>query len=249
MKSTTVNPPRARRGACSTILTVLSIGQAALAADPRGDLPIGLYADLPGTVALENDRVLVSRVIIPPGKSTGREAHGAHQLLIFVKGGVLTSNSTGRRSLWPDGRVVWLDKAEHDDGNTNAGRQPIEILWVAFKPGAPPSSSASKPTWGYLNYPNIAGEDVLENDWMIVQRFKMKPGEWEGVHAHNPNTFYVFIKGGQWVSKSKSNPAGTQGSAIDGTIAWMDTIDLSEGHQSGNIGSNESEVVWVSLKR
>ena len=76
-----------------------------------------------------------------------------------------------------------------------------------------------------------------------------RTGEWEGVHAHNPNTFYVFIKGGQWVSKSKANPGGTQGSAIDGTVAWMDTIDLSEGHQSGNIGSNESEVVWVSLKR
>jgi hypothetical protein len=145
--------------------------------------------------------------------------------------------------------VLWLDKAEHDDGSTNVGRQPIEILWVTVKPGAAPSSPASKPSWGYLNYPNIAGEDVLENDWMIVQRFKMKPGEWEGVHAHNPNTFYVFIKGGQWVSKSKANPSGIAGSAIDGTIAWMDTIDLSEEHQSGNTGTNETEVVWVSLKR
>jgi hypothetical protein len=242
-------PSRARRAAYSTILAALSIGQAAFAADPRGDSPSALYAALPGTVALENDRVLVSRWMIPPGKSTGREAHGAHQLLIFVKGGVLASNSTGRHSLWPDGRVLWLDKAEHDDGSTNVGRQPIEILWVTVKPGAAPSSPASKPSWGYLNYPNIAGEDVLENDWMIVQRFKMKPGEWEGVHAHNPNTFYVFIKGGQWVSKSKANPSGIAGSAIDGTIAWMDTIDLSEEHQSGNTGTNETEVVWVSLKR
>jgi hypothetical protein len=238
-----------RWAACCAILTALSIGQGARAADALGDSPTALYAALPGTVALENDRVLVSRFIIPPGKSTGPEAHGAHELLIFVKGGVLTSNSTGRRSLWPDGRVVWLDKAGHDGGSTNTGRRPIEILWVTLKPSVPPSSSASKAPWGYLSYPNIAGEDVLENDWMIVQRFKMKPGEWEGVHAHNPNTFYVFIKGGQWVSKSKANPGGTQGSAIDGTIAWMDTIALSEGHQSGNIGSNESEVVWVSLKR
>jgi len=29
----------------------------------------------------------------------------------------------------------------------------------------------------------------------------------------------------------------------------MDTIDLSEQHQSGNTGSNETEVVWVALKR
>ena len=31
-------------------------------------------------------------------------------------------------------------------------------------------------------------------------------------------------------------------------IDWMDTIDLSDEHQSGNVGTNSSEVVWVSLK-
>jgi hypothetical protein len=87
---------------------------------------------------------------------------------------------------------------------------------------------------------------VLENDWVIVQRFKMKPGEWEGVQVHNPK--HLFIKGGQWLSKSKAHPRGEAGSATDGTIAWMDTIDLSEQHQSGNTGTTESDVVWVALK-
>jgi hypothetical protein len=146
---------------------------------------------------------------------------------------------------------VRLDEARHDQGETNSGHRPIELLWIVLKPSAAPAgaSARSKPPWGYLNYPNVPGEDVLENNWVIVQRFKMKPGEWEGIHAHNPNTFYIFIKGGKWVSKSRTHPAGVPGSATDGTIAWMDTIDLGEQHQSGNTGSNETEVVWIALKQ
>lgn len=147
--------------------------------------------------------------------------------------------------------MVWLEEAGHDEGRTNSGHQPIELLWIVLKPSAASAgaSANTKPAWGYLNYPNVPGEDVLENNWVIVQRFKMKPGEWEGVHAHNPNTFYIFIKGGSWLSKSRTHPAGVPGSATDGTIAWMDTIGLSEQHQSGNTGSNETEVVWVALKQ
>jgi quercetin dioxygenase-like cupin family protein len=238
---------------CFPALAALWSTQAVVAADraEQGDTNPPLFARADGTPALENERVTVRRFIIQPGQSTGPEVHGAHQLLVFVKGGVLTSNTTGRSSVWPDGRVVWFDEAAHDQGGTNTGHGPIELLWIVLKPSAAPAgvSASTKPAWGYLNYPDVPGEDVLENNWVIVQRFKMKPGEWEGVHAHNPNTFYIFIKGGKWVSKSRTHPAGVPGSAADGTIAWMDTIDLSEEHQSGNTGSNETEVVWVALKR
>lgn len=209
-----------------------------------------IYFNVAGTVALENARVLVERYIIQPGQSTGYHVHAAHQLQVFVKGGVLTSMS-GRSTVWPDGRVVWLQDAGTDGGSTNTGSGPIELLWVALKPAVAAGWSRAargKAKFGYLNYPNIPGEDVLENDQVIVQRFKMNPGDWEGIHAHNPNTFYIFIKGGQYVSKSKDHPAGVPGSAVDGAIAWMDTIDLSQEHQSGNTGTNATEVVWVALK-
>jgi hypothetical protein len=209
-----------------------------------------IHADLPGTIVLENERVLIQRFIIQPGQSTGARTYAAHQLEVFVKGGILSSK-TGRSTLWPDGRVVWLQDAGHDEGSTNTGRTAVELVWVTFKPVKSIShtgASGRQPTYGYLNYPNIPGEDVLENDQAIVQRFKMKPGEWEGLHAHNPNTFYIFIKGGHWLSKSKAHPQGISGTAEDGTVAWMDTIDMSEEHQSGNIGTTTSEVVWVALK-
>jgi hypothetical protein len=238
---------------CLLALAALWFTQAVVAANraEKGDAKQPLFARVDGTTALENERVVVQRFIIQPGQSTGPEVHGPRQLLVFVKGGVLTSNTTERSSFWPDGRVVWLDESARDQGETNTGHGPIELLWIVLKPSAAPAgaSVSTKPAWGYLNYPNVPGEDVLENSWVIVQRFKMKPGEWEGVHAHNPNTFYIFIKGGKWVSKSQTHPAGVAGSATDGTIAWMDTIGLSEQHQSGNTGSNETEVVWVTLKQ
>lgn len=76
-----------------------------------------IYANLSEAIALDNDRVLVRRFVIQPGQSTGLHAHTAHQLLIFIKGGVLTSKA-GRSTLWPDGRVVWLQDAGRDEGST-----------------------------------------------------------------------------------------------------------------------------------
>jgi quercetin dioxygenase-like cupin family protein len=211
-----------------------------------------IYANLTGTIVLENQRVVVEKFVIEPRQSTGIYAHSGNQLLVFVKGGVLTSKATGRATMWPDGRVVWQDREGGDAGSANTGSTPIDLLWITLKPVRPTSAAATvgqKPQYGYLNYPNLPGEDVLENDLVIVQRFKMKPGQWEGIHAHNPNTFYIFIKGGQWVSKSKEHTRGVPGSAADGLVAWMDTIDISDQHQSGNTGTNTTEVVWVALKQ
>jgi len=38
-----------------------------------------------------------------------------------------------------------------------------------------------------LTYPaleNPGGEVLLENEYVVVQRFVVGPGEWEGIHAH-----------------------------------------------------------------
>ena len=47
-------------------------------------------------------------------------------------------------------------------------------------------------------YPNIPGELLLENDKLVVQRFIIQPGQWEGIHSHPGNQIYVHIDGGEW---------------------------------------------------
>jgi predicted metal-dependent enzyme (double-stranded beta helix superfamily) len=213
-----------------------------------------IYANLEGKVLLDNPRVFVQKFIVQPGQFTGHRTHSSDQLLVFVKGGVLTSRATGRSTLWRDGRVVWHSSADGaDEGSTNTGTTPIEMIWVTVKPVASSPTAAapeSAPKYRYLNYPNIPGEDVLDNDLVIVQRFTVNPGQWEGVHAHHPDMLYIHIKGGQWATRSKREPEHPYPTpSPDGEVGWMPTIDISEGHESRNIGKDPIDLIWVTLKK
>jgi quercetin dioxygenase-like cupin family protein len=238
---------------CVAILLAVPFGAppADAATDPpTATTAVATFADLRGEVVLENARVHVERFLLSPGQSTGRHLHPANQLIVFIKGGVLTSNSTRRSTLWRDGRVTWQSAADpSDDGSTNTGRSTIDIVCVTFKPVTAAASDQS-PKYRYLNYPNIPGEDLLENDYVIVQRFVVNPGQWEGVHAHHPDMLYIHVKGGQWAARSKKEPEHPYPDASpDGSVGWMPTIDISEGHESGNIGTTPIELIWVTLKK
>ena len=50
-----------------------------------------------------------------------------------------------------------------------------------------------------LTYPNLDnpdGEVLLDNEHVVVQRYVVPPGEWEGLHAHPGNQVYVHVVGG-----------------------------------------------------
>jgi len=240
------------RAAALPLLALLAISMPGIAAvSPQ---PGTQYEKMQGEVLLDNARVIVQRFVVQPGQSTGRRTHPGDQLQVFIKGGVLTSQS-GRAALWRDGRVVWHGAGEFADaGSTNTGHTPIEMIWVTLKavpaPVAPPAARGSAPKFRYLDYPNIPGEDLLENDWVIVQRFTVNPGQWEGVHAHHPDMLYIHIKGGQWAARSKHEPEHAYPApSPDGEVGWMPTIDISEGHESGNIGKDPIDLIWVTLKK
>ncbi|HEX7136903.1 MAG TPA: hypothetical protein VF219_03615 [Vicinamibacterales bacterium] len=213
-----------------------------------------IYSELAGEVVLDNARVLVQSFVLLPGRSTGLPVHGREQLQVFIKGGILTSESTGRATLWRDGRVVWRDAPDPADrGSINTGGSPIEMVWVSLKPVVPAATMparGAKPKYAYLDYPNIPGEDLLENDSVIVQRFVVAPGQWEGVHAHHPDMLYIHVKGGQWGARSTLEPEHPYDHpAADGEVGWMPTIDIDEGHESGNIGTEPIDLIWVTLKK
>jgi beta-alanine degradation protein BauB len=229
---------------CSTL-------SAALPASPAGastqSSPV--FAGVKGEVALENERVQVRRFILKPGQATGSHSHRDPQLLIFVRGGVLKEKS-GRSALWKDGRVRWFDgNGSLEESVTNTGSSDIEIVCVSLKPlaaGAAPPVHEVQP----LGYPNIPGEDLLENDWVIVQRFVVNPHQWEGVHAHQPNMLWVHVRGGQWAARSKIEAEHAYPHASpDGSVGWMDPVDISVGHESGNVGPNPIDLIWVSLRK
>ncbi len=211
-----------------------------------------LYDGLPGEVLLDNERVLVEKFVIAPGQWTGRFHPRGDQLAVFIKGGVLRSRTNGRGVLWRDGRVAWhAAGSPGDDGSINAGAAPIVLEWVTVKPVTSAAGTAGQPPkYQYLNYPNIPGEDLLENDWVIVQRFIVQPGQWEGVHAHHPDMLYIHVKGGQWAGRSRSEPEHRYPQRDeDGAVGWMTPIPLSAGHESGNAGDEPIDLIWVTLKK
>jgi hypothetical protein len=207
------------------------------------------YANLSGTVVLDNERVSVEKFVIAPGQWSGRHTPHGNQLLVFIKGGVLTSKTSGRSVWWRDGRVAWVSAgAAADGGDINSGTTPIELMWVTVKaaPGAAPRETGFD---RHLNYPNIPGEDLLENDYVVVQRFIVAPGAWEGVHAHIPGMLYIHIHGGQWATRSKREAEHPYPDASpDGEVGWMEPVDLSVGHESGNVGKTPIDLIWVTLK-
>jgi quercetin dioxygenase-like cupin family protein len=234
------------------LLLLLVSGSSVAALSSPSQPPDASFAKLQGEVLLDNPRVIVHRYVIEPGRSTGRHTHPADQLLVFIRGGVLRSDATGRSTLWREGRVIWRGATEPaDEGSTNTGTTPIVVICVTLKPVKSLAAVAGQPPkYQYLNYPNIPGEDLLENDLVIVQRFTVNPGQWEGVHAHHPDMLYIHVRGGQWAARSKKEPQHPYPApSPDGGVGWMPAIDLSEGHESGNIGTNPIDLIWVTLKK
>ena len=86
----------------------------------------------------------------------------------------------------------------------------VSILLIAARAGSEQAASSPKEVSSpaaaaekqfLLTYPNLAnpdGEVLLENERVVVQRFVVGPGEWEGIHSHPGDQLYVHVKGGQW---------------------------------------------------
>ena len=207
-----------------------------------------LFDNLAGETVLENDRVVVERHLLQPGQHTGLQTRSHPQLLVYIRGGVLTAED-GRATLWKEGRVQWFDEDESaGPSRVNTGDAEIDFVSITLKP-VPPGSAV--PEWKVepICYPNVVGEDLLDNGWVIVQRFLFEPGQWEGVHAHQPNMLFVHVRGGHWGARSNLEPyAAYPEASPDGSVGWMEPVDIDVGHESCNIGSNPIDLVWISLK-
>ena len=122
---------------------------------------------------------------------------------------------------------------------------PVSQIHVTLKhgellsPGVPPEPQC---------YPDIPLEQLFENERMIVQRVKVAPGQFEGVHSHPGNQVFVHIKGGRWRARKNGVQTGPVIHREPGDCGWMNEIDISEGHEYGNVGDTTIDLVWITLK-
>ncbi len=205
------------------------------------------YPNIPGELLLENDKVVVQKFIVEPGQWEGLHTHPGNQIYVHIRGGEWTVRRNGqeRVSHAADGSVGWsgvtTEDEQHESGNT--GDTPIELVWVTLKP-CPLLSNHHVGTF----YPNIPSELLLENERVVVQKFIVEPGQWEGVHSHPGEQVYVHVRGGVWSGRRNGRESvGTQPS-IAGSVGWMEAVELSEQHNSGNNGDTTIELIWITLK-
>lgn len=91
-------------------------------------------------VVLENDRVRVIEIDVPPGGSTGMHSHGTPQLVVFLsgaKGTQMMADGSTKPMDRKAGEVAWSEPVTHDTKNT--GKQPVRTLVIELKdaPTAP----------------------------------------------------------------------------------------------------------------
>ncbi len=242
-------------GACAASTTPAGAPSPVAAADEQFLLDYPNLADPDGEVLLENDLVVVQRFVVGPGEWEGVHSHPGNQVYVHVKGGQWSGitgggepTSSGNPSA--DGSVGWMRpiplSAGHQSGNT--GDAPIDLIWVTLKKEEPISAPGTQFLLDYPNLDDPDGEVLLENDLVVVQRFIVRPGEWEGLHAHPGNQVYIHIKGGIWSGRRGGVQRDGTNFSEAGSVGWMEPIPLSEGHESGNTGDTTIDLIWVTLK-
>jgi quercetin dioxygenase-like cupin family protein len=207
--------------------------------------------DSDGKVVLTNEHVVLQRLVVPAGEWEGIHSHPGNQLYVHIKGGEWSGRLGGESEyagiVSPDGEVGWMDaiplSAGHDSGNT--GDTPIDLIYVTLKDDTPIAPEAEHAP---QDYPNIPLELLLENDRMIVQRVRVEPGQWTGIHSHPGNQVYVHIKGGTWSERRGGVQSAPAAFMQAGSVGWVHAVDLSEGHEVGNTGDTTIEVVLVTIK-
>jgi len=204
-----------------------------------------------GEVLLENEHVVVQRFVVGPGEWEGLHAHPGNQVYVHVIGGEWSGRAGGQPTYTGSpsetGSVGWMEaiplSEEHESGNT--GDTPIDLIWVTLKDEAP---IAPEIEHAPQIYPDIPLELLLDNDRVIVQRVQVEPGQWEGIHAHPGNQVFVHIRGGTWSGRMAGVQSPPSPPRKSGEVGWMEAIDISEEHESGNTGDTTIDLVWITLK-
>ena len=103
-------------------------------------------------------------------------------------------------------------------------------------------------------YPNIDGETLLEDDRVIVQRFVLEPGQWEGVHEHPEHQLVIVVNATDELTYriGDSNRVFTRDNDEELeriTSFWRPgPVFMSDDHESGNTGTRPLEWIAITFK-
>ena len=103
-------------------------------------------------------------------------------------------------------------------------------------------------------YPNVEGETLLEDDRVIVQRFVLEPGQWEGVHEHPEHQLVIVVNATDELTyrigdSNKVFKRENEEELQRITSFWRPgPVLLSDDHESGNTGNRQLEWIAITFK-
>ena len=105
------------------------------------------------------------------------------------------------------------------------------------------------------HYPNIDGEVLLEDERVVVQRFVLEPGQWEGIHEHPEYQLVIVLNSTDELTyrfrgANRVFPGSQDGVSQSMQAFWRPgPVFLSDQHDSGNTGTRPLEWIAISFKR
>ena len=103
-------------------------------------------------------------------------------------------------------------------------------------------------------YPNVEGETLLEDDRVIVQRFVLEPGQWEGVHEHPEHQLVIVVNATDELTYRIGDSSRVFKRENDEELQRITSfwrpgpVLLSDDHESGNTGSRPLEWIAITFK-
>lgn len=104
------------------------------------------------------------------------------------------------------------------------------------------------------SYPNISGEVLLDDERVVVQRFRLEPGEWEGIHEHSEHQLVIVLQSSDELTQRfgetetvLSNIEEQRSQSM--SVFWRPgPVALSERHETGNTGTRALEWIAITFK-
>ena len=109
-------------------------------------------------------------------------------------------------------------------------------------------------SYGQQQYPNITGETLLEDERVVVQRFVLDPGQWEGIHEHPEYQLVIVLNSSDELTyRAKGNDVIISQNEADGpdgmSSFWRPgPVPISDQHETGNTGSRPLEWIAITFK-
>lgn len=192
-------------------------------------------------VEIENQWVRVLRVKLAPHQKSKPHTRtaGVAVLLTDVNATVFTSGGKSVVLNQKAHEVVPVEAASDAYWEENTSNQPIELIQVELKPGAPPSPPIALDV---VKLDPTHHPVVLENDRIRVLRTILEPHVKSPMHEH---PHYVVV----YLTELHTTMKMADGKEVDnprrpGEVAWRDALK----HQTEQMGDKTAVEIQIELK-